>query len=60
MSAREEVLARISAATGEAGPVPPARKRGPAPRTAPPEAVRPALLDLLAARIADYRATVHA
>ena len=61
MSAREEVLARIRAATGEGGP----DTSGP-DSAAPAAAYRTtgelsgrALLDLLAARIADYRATVH-
>jgi len=56
MSAREEVLARIRAARGDA-PVPPVARDY---RTADGRAAGdPALLDLLVDRLEDYKATVH-
>ncbi|WP_412539416.1 LUD domain-containing protein [Longispora sp. K20-0274] len=52
MSAREEILGRVRAALADAPD---------APRPAPPAPDRPpaSLVDLLAERIRDYRATVH-
>lgn len=62
MSARDEVLARISAAVGigegQAGAAPPAPEPAAGYRTCG-ELPRPELLDLLAARLTDYRALVH-
>ena len=54
MSAREEILARVRAATAGAGEV-----AAPAPVRAADPAVGAALLDLFAERVADYRAVVE-
>lgn len=54
MSARDDVLAAVRAALGPHRP--PARARTPDERPAPSD--RRALVDLFAARVADYRATV--
>jgi L-lactate dehydrogenase complex protein LldG len=64
VSAREEVLSRIRAALGADGPSPPESlthrlpQAGPAYRTAG-RLDQPGLLDLLAERLADYRASVR-
>ncbi len=54
MSAREEILARVRAATAGAAPV-----AAPAPVRAAAPASGAALLDLFAERVADYRAVVE-
>jgi L-lactate dehydrogenase complex protein LldG len=56
-TARDDILARVRAALGERPPAPdiPRNYR----RTGAHPAGAPALLDLLADRLTDYRATVH-